>query len=63
MAVYNSFQDHEETKKFEAYLLIKSRIVSETTSWVQEILEKLQSVYESTGKEEDLMEVLRWARK
>lgn len=32
MAVYNSFQDHEETKKFEAYLLIKSRIVSETTS-------------------------------
>ena len=63
MIAYNSVQDYQNVKEFEAYLLIKQRIEHECKRWVQELLSLLKSVYCSGGKEEDLMQVLRWARK
>ena len=61
--MHNALQDYQNSKEFEAYLLIKQRIEYECKRWVQEILEALKIVYKTGGKEEDLMQVLRWTKK
>lgn len=63
MITYNAVQDYQNSKEFEAYLLIKKRIENECKRWFQEVLEVLKIVYTTGGKEEDLMQVLRWTRK
>jgi hypothetical protein len=63
MIIYNAVQDYQYAKEFESYLLIKQRIENECTRWLQELLETLTIVYKTGGKEEELMDVFRWAKK
>ena len=59
MIAYNALEDYQDIKRFESYLLIKQRIENECRNGIQETLIKLHSVYQNSGKENDLMEVLR----
>jgi hypothetical protein len=59
MIAYNVLEDYQKIKEFESYLLIKQRIENECRNGIQETLTKLHSVYQSSGTENDLMEVLR----
>jgi hypothetical protein len=44
--MYNALQDHQETKQFESYLLIKDRIVNESKNDVQKaLLAQLETAY------------------
>lgn len=60
--MYDAYQNYQETKKLEAYYLIKNRIVKECTCWVEEALAMLKSVYKKQWTEDALMDVFRWAR-
>lgn len=54
---------HEETKRFEAYLLIQNRIQNECKNGIREtLLQKLATLYKVGGKEDNLMDVFRWIR-
>jgi hypothetical protein len=58
--MYDSLQAHQETKTFESYLLIQNCIQNECRNGIKEILlQKLTNVFQTGGKENDLMEVLR----
>lgn len=58
--MYDALKMHEETKQFEAYLLIQKRIKDECTNGIRKtLLQKLTKLYKTGGNEEDLMKVLR----
>ena len=59
MASYNAVPEYEQIKTFESYLIIKDRIISECTIWLQEMLAKLEVAYKDFGTEDALMDVLR----
>lgn len=58
--MYDALKMHEETKQFESYLLIKSRIENECRNGVKcALLQKLDQKYLAGGREDELMDVLR----
>lgn len=58
--MHDALKMHEETKQFEAYLLIKSRIENECKNGVKSaLLQKLDQKYLAGEKTHDLMEVLK----
>jgi hypothetical protein len=59
MPSYNAVHEYEQIKKFESYLIIKDRIISECTIWLQEMLAKLEVAYKDFGTEDALMDVLK----
>ncbi len=58
--MYDALKMHEETKEFEAYLLVQNRIINECSTSIKDAL--LQKLDQKFLAGEDIMEVLRMMR-